>query len=146
MKPTANENYKHYKGGIYKVIGVGSYMEGGDKELMKGCRQIGIGKYSEGKNEKLAVWKEGEDHFWITPQHIIGSLPAMRKLKGEDLVIYVNDEGDIWVRPLDMWNESVEVNGETLPRFERLEVAHGARTPVFGAASGRSAVSKRQRI
>jgi hypothetical protein len=26
-------------------------------------------------------------------------------------------DGGVWVRPLSMWNETVTVNGETMPRF-----------------------------
>lgn len=38
----------------------------------------------------------------------------------EALVVYrpCYGERSLWVRPLDMFRESVEVNGELLPRFE----------------------------
>ncbi|MEQ9567269.1 MAG: DUF1653 domain-containing protein [Porticoccaceae bacterium] len=38
----------------------------------------------------------------------------------ELMVIYRTDYGDKsqWVRPLQMFTETVEVNGKTLPRFE----------------------------
>ena len=29
-------------------------------------------------------------------------------------------EGEIWVRPLSMWDEIVEVNGENMPRFKHI--------------------------
>lgn len=32
--------------------------------------------------------------------------------------LYENPEGHIWVRPLSMFLESVEVEGELLPRFK----------------------------
>ena len=40
----------------------------------------------------------------------------------EDLVVYRKEYGDhsLWVRPKAMFVESVEVNGETLPRFQYL--------------------------
>ena len=30
-------------------------------------------------------------------------------------------EGQLWVRPADMWCELVTVNGEQIPRFRRIE-------------------------
>lgn len=40
----------------------------------------------------------------------------------EDLVVYEalydNPEGKIWVRPLVMFSETVNINGEDLPRFQ----------------------------
>jgi len=31
-------------------------------------------------------------------------------------------EGTLWVRPLDMFMESVEVNGKTVPRFKKTDI------------------------
>lgn len=38
----------------------------------------------------------------------------------EPMVVYraLYGEGDIWVRPADMWNETVERNGQIYKRFE----------------------------
>ena len=43
----------------------------------------------------------------------------------EPLVIYrpLYGEGALWARPLSMWNESVEWQGKSLPRFEYLRPA-----------------------
>ncbi len=43
----------------------------------------------------------------------------------EEMVVYRALYGDfgIWVRPLAMFEESVEVNGKTVPRFALLEAA-----------------------
>lgn len=40
----------------------------------------------------------------------------------EELVVYqaLYGEGDIWVRPLNMFLESVTINGKLQPRFKRL--------------------------
>ena len=37
----------------------------------------------------------------------------------EEMVVYqaLYGEGKIWVRPLSMWNETVERDGKTFPRF-----------------------------
>ncbi|HJN84818.1 MAG TPA: DUF1653 domain-containing protein [Patescibacteria group bacterium] len=41
----------------------------------------------------------------------------------EDLVVYraLYGENQVWVRPLSMFNENVEVDGEVVPRFIFLE-------------------------
>jgi len=59
--------YKHYKGGLYKVIS--------------------IAKHSDTK---------------------------------EDMVVYksVNDQRQLWVRPLEAFKEKVKVRGKLVPRFE----------------------------
>ena len=42
----------------------------------------------------------------------------------EDLVVYIplyeNQESKIWVRPLDMFMENVEIEGKKTPRFKFL--------------------------
>lgn len=41
----------------------------------------------------------------------------------EDMVVYRAEYGDfgLWVRPLAMFEETLERNGEILPRFELIE-------------------------
>lgn len=43
----------------------------------------------------------------------------------EDLVVYIslykNSESQVWVRPLEMFIETVEYKGKTLPRFQLVE-------------------------
>lgn len=38
----------------------------------------------------------------------------------ERMVVYfdVNGDGSVWVRPATMWNETIEVNGQSVKRFE----------------------------
>lgn len=61
--------YRHYKGGLYTVIGIARHSE-----------------------------------------------------TGELLVVYRPEYGEraFWVRPLAMFNETVEIEGRLIPRFERL--------------------------
>lgn len=42
---------------------------------------------------------------------------------GEDMVVYraLYGAGEVWVRPLSMWNETVEREGETFRRFTYVE-------------------------
>jgi len=61
--------YHHYKGGMYKVIG--------------------LAKHSETR-EELVVYKS------------------------------VDDEHQLWVRPLKMFMENVQVDGKLVPRFTSL--------------------------
>ncbi len=41
----------------------------------------------------------------------------------EKMVVYkaLYGEGGVWVRPLSMWNEEVEVDGKKVPRFRYIE-------------------------
>lgn len=41
----------------------------------------------------------------------------------EKMVVYraLYGEGNIWVRPLSMWDEEVEVNGNMVRRFELIK-------------------------
>jgi cyclomaltodextrinase / maltogenic alpha-amylase / neopullulanase len=40
----------------------------------------------------------------------------------EDLVVYkaLYGDGQIWIRPLSMFNEEVEVNSKKIPRFQHI--------------------------
>ena len=41
----------------------------------------------------------------------------------EKLVLYQSQYGnfDLWARPVSMWNEQVEYEGQILPRFTRID-------------------------
>ncbi len=41
----------------------------------------------------------------------------------EEMVVYkaLYGDGELWVRPIHMWNEEVLVNGKTVRRFEKIE-------------------------
>ena len=41
----------------------------------------------------------------------------------EKMVVYkaLYGEGEIWVRPLSMWDEIVEVDGRKIPRFKLVD-------------------------
>lgn len=46
----------------------------------------------------------------------------------ESMVVYraLYGERDIWVRPLSMWDEIVEYNGEKVERFKYIGVENGS--------------------
>ncbi len=41
----------------------------------------------------------------------------------EKMVVYkaLYGNGELWVRPLSMWNEEIDVNGEKKPRFKLIK-------------------------
>jgi len=41
----------------------------------------------------------------------------------EKMVVYkaLYGEGELWVRPLSMWSEKIEINGKTVTRFEYID-------------------------
>jgi len=63
---------------------------------------------------KLGKYK----HYKGKEYEVIGLAKHSETL--EDLVVYkaLYDDGQIWVRPLKMFLEEVEVNGKKVPRFE----------------------------
>ncbi len=38
----------------------------------------------------------------------------------EEVVIYTDELGTIWVRPLEMFAETVVIDGKVIPRFKRI--------------------------
>lgn len=42
---------------------------------------------------------------------------------GEEMVVYraLYGENQVWVRPISMWNETVQKDGKTYPRFTKIE-------------------------
>jgi len=62
----------------------------------------------------LGVYK----HYKGNRYEVIGFATHTESL--EELVIYKALYGDkkVWVRPLSMWNDEIEVDGKTVKRFE----------------------------
>ncbi len=58
-------------------------------------------------------------HFKGNIYEVIGIATHSETL--ENLVIYRNEKGDIWARPIDMWNETIERDGKTLKRFSFID-------------------------
>ncbi len=56
-------------------------------------------------------------HFKGNEYEVIGT--ARHSETEEELVVYrpLYGGGGLWVRPVSMWNETVEQDGKTLPRF-----------------------------
>ena len=61
------------------------------------------------------------EHYKGKRYEVIGVAKHSETL--EDLVVYkkLYDDGGLWVRPLKMFLENVEVEGEIIPRFKLIE-------------------------
>lgn len=57
-------------------------------------------------------------HFKGNEYEVLGTATHSETL--EELVMYraLYGEGKLWVRPVSMWNETVEKDGQTVKRFE----------------------------
>ena len=112
--------YRHYKkGNEYRVIGAG-----------KVGRSIGtdglldIAHYSEDPKIEVYVFKRGKDFV------LEGNLPS-----DLEFVIYEQHydsdlfkKGSSWVRPLEMFLETVKVDGKEVPRFTYIGKDNGQGT------------------
>lgn len=60
-------------------------------------------------------------HFKGHEYEIIGIAKHSETL--EEMVVYraLYGEGELWVRPAAMWNEIIERDGKTFPRFTLIE-------------------------
>lgn len=60
-------------------------------------------------------------HFKGNRYELIGI--ARHSETEERMVVYraLYGERGLWVRPLTMWTEQVEVNGQFVPRFQRID-------------------------
>ena len=59
-------------------------------------------------------------HFKGNKYEVIGT--GLHSETQEEMVIYkaLYDDGQIWIRPLSMWDEMVEYNGEMVKRFTKI--------------------------
>ena len=55
-------------------------------------------------------------HFKGGEYQVIGLARHSETL--EEFVVYKDEKGELWVRPLKMFLEEVEVNGQKVPRFK----------------------------
>lgn len=60
-------------------------------------------------------------HFKGNEYEVVGTAKHSETL--EELVVYrtLYGEGGLWVRPVSMWNETVERDGKAVLRFARIE-------------------------
>ena len=60
-------------------------------------------------------------HFKGNMYEVIGIAKHSETL--EEMVVYraLYGDGELWVRPASMWNETIERGGETFKRFEYID-------------------------
>jgi hypothetical protein len=88
--------YKHYKGNEYFVLGV---------------TLIGVDK---SKTEKFIQATHTETEETINVYMYDAKFYTDTN---ENLVLYIDQSGNYWVRPFDMFFEQVEVDGQLVRRF-----------------------------
>jgi len=76
--------------------------------MVNGIEIGGLYQHYKGKNYKvISLVKHSETLEWMVYYECL----------------YENPEGSLWVRPLGMFKESIEINGEIVPRFKLLSAA-----------------------
>jgi hypothetical protein len=65
------------------------------------------------KEEELSMGKY--EHYKGGVYEVVGVANHSETL--EKMVVYRHGDGELWVRPLAMFTEMVEVNGKKVPRF-----------------------------
>ena len=68
------------------------------------------------KNLKLGI----HEHFKGKRYEVIGVVHHSET--SEEMVLYkhLDDDGGLWVRPLKMFTEEVDCNGQKVPRFKKI--------------------------
>jgi len=66
------------------------------------------------ENIKLGKYQ----HFKGGVYEVIGLAKHSETL--EEMIVYKNEKGDIWVRPKDMFFENVLIEGKEIPRFKHI--------------------------
>lgn len=71
-------------------------------------------------NELMEIEPGRYRHYKGNDYEVLGM--AIHSETLETLVIYraLYGEGKVWARPATMWNETVIVDGEEVPRFKRI--------------------------
>jgi hypothetical protein len=89
--------FRHYKGGIYEVIGVATNA---------------IYFFRE-RDTLKAFHTERETFINI---NVVGN----QMFASEHLVVYRDEKGNVWARPYDMFHDSLEYEGQVVKRFEKI--------------------------
>lgn len=63
------------------------------------------------KNLKIGTYRHYKNHLY----EVLGVAHHSETM--EELVVYRNAAGNLWVRPLAMFLETVEIDGKSIPRF-----------------------------
>lgn len=115
---------KHHGGGLYKFMYDNVKVEktieirkpSEEHNINSMFTSWGYGMYVAKHTETediLLVWKDISSNFGC---HVILEGPKHKDITGEELVIYVDSNNDVWARPRDMFYEYMEDKGRY--RFE----------------------------
>ncbi|MBN2087180.1 DUF1653 domain-containing protein [Candidatus Peregrinibacteria bacterium] len=71
-------------------------------------------------NSKPLIYAGTYEHFKGGIYKVIGIAKNSETL--EDMVVYrtMKDEHQLWVRPLTMFKEKIEIDGKKIPRFKKI--------------------------
>lgn len=103
--------YQHFKGKKYEVLGAGKSGQSVGTDCL-----FNVAHYSEEASKEVYVFRRGKDFV------LEGDLP-----KDLEFVIYEQQydsecgefkKGSLWVRPLEMFLQTVKVDDKEVPRFE----------------------------
>ena len=78
------------------------------------------GRYRHYKGNEYTVLGVAQHSETLTPLHALVEQPNRETpLTREELVVYRQEYGDhgLWVRPKQMFSETVTVDGQAVPRF-----------------------------
>ena len=120
--------YRHYKGKLYEVIGVGRHSETlDDKERL--YEVVGIARHSE-TLEKLIVYRAlynskefGKNSLWVVmPKNMRSGNVTIDELVVYRALYNSKEFGKnvLWARPMNMFLEEVPIDGKNIPRFKYL--------------------------
>ena len=73
------------------------------------------------ENMGINIEKGRYRHFKGNEYEVIGVAKHSETL--QEYVVYkaLYGDGGLWVRPAEMWNETVERDGKKIPRFEKID-------------------------
>lgn len=109
LKPQPG-NYRHYKGKNYIVIGTGKLESSIGTDGL-----IGVARYSEGDKPEVYIYRRGNAFV------LEGNLPNIEHViykQHYDSECGEFKKDSLWVRPLEMFLQTVKVDGKEVPRFE----------------------------
>ncbi|AZU98864.1 hypothetical protein pW2_24 [Bacillus phage pW2] len=102
--------YRHYKGGLYLMVGYATRIS---KDFNEKLELVDVGKHTE-TDECMSV-------FIAHDKDTGGNHYVFESDKHDGILCFYRDLDDnLWLRPRKMFFEDVLVDGEFVPRFEKV--------------------------
>lgn len=92
--------FRHYKGGVYHTLGITEYLKDTEEDASKFFNAT----HTE-EGYEVNVFMVGS-HFYV-----LGKADA-------GMVLYMGQDGRLWLRPFSMFHGDLEIDGQTVKRFE----------------------------